>query len=110
MNICKIPKFAECFHIFYVITQIIFSLLSYVPCASYLFIATCVRCQVQILLFVLCFLSNFLKINFKDPFHLKDAVLGWAIVLGSYQCWGILLLWHMVGQGGGLLAKYWLTA
>ena len=25
--------------------------------------------------------------------------LGRAMVLGSFQCWGVLLLWHMVGQG-----------
>ena len=25
--------------------------------------------------------------------------LGRAMVLGSFQCRGVLLLWHMVGQG-----------
>ena len=30
--------------------------------------------------------------------------LGWAIVLGSFQCQGVLLLWHMVGQGPAVLA------
>ena len=49
------------------------SLLSYVPCAFYLFIAICVSSQVKILLLGRCFLNNFLKIIFKDPFHLKDA-------------------------------------
>ena len=30
--------------------------------------------------------------------------LGRAMVLGSFQCWGILLLWYMVGQGPAVLA------
>ena len=30
--------------------------------------------------------------------------LGWAMVLGSFQCRGVLLLWHMVGQGPAVLA------
>ena len=30
--------------------------------------------------------------------------LGRAIVLGSFQCRGVLLLWHMVGQGLVVLA------
>ena len=30
--------------------------------------------------------------------------LGRAMVLGSFQCWGVLLLWHMVGQGPAVLA------
>ena len=30
--------------------------------------------------------------------------LGRAMVLGSFQCRGILLLWHMVGQGPDVLA------
>ena len=72
MNICKIPKFAECSHIFCHYANNL-SLLSYVPCAFYLFIAICVSSQVKILLFGRCFLNNFLKIIFKDPFHLKDA-------------------------------------
>ena len=32
---------------------------------------------------------------------------GWlarAMVLGNFQCRGILLLWHMVGQGPAVLA------
>ena len=29
---------------------------------------------------------------------------GRAIVLGSFQCRGVLLLWHMVGQGHAVLA------
>ena len=27
-----------------------------------------------------------------------------AMVLGSFQCRGVLLLWHMVGQGPAVLA------
>ena len=30
--------------------------------------------------------------------------LAWAMVLGSFQCRGVLLLWHMVGQGPAVLA------
>ena len=30
--------------------------------------------------------------------------LGRAIVLGSFQCWGVLLLWHMIGKGLAVLA------
>ena len=30
--------------------------------------------------------------------------LGWAMVLGSFQCQGVLLLLHIVGQGPALLA------
>ena len=26
-------------------------------------------------------------------------------MLGSFQCWVILLLWHMVGQGPAVLAE-----
>ena len=29
--------------------------------------------------------------------------LGRAMVLGSFQCWGVLLLWHIVGQGPAVL-------
>ena len=32
------------------------------------------------------------------------AWLGRAMVLGSFQCRGILVLWHMVGQGPAVLA------
>ena len=35
--------------------------------------------------------------------HFKTLItflpLGQAMVLGSFQCQGVLLLWHMVGQG-----------
>ena len=30
--------------------------------------------------------------------------LGWAMVLGSFQCRGVLLLLHLVGQGPAVLA------
>ena len=30
--------------------------------------------------------------------------LGWAMVLGSFQCQGVLLLLHIVGQGPAVLA------
>ena len=36
--------------------------------------------------------------------HTKSGWLGRAMVLGSFQCRGILLLWHMVGQGPAVLA------
>ena len=35
--------------------------------------------------------------------------LGRAMVLGSFQCWGVLLLWHMVGQGPAVLVVEWLA-
>ena len=37
--------------------------------------------------------------------HIK--YIGWlgrAMVLGCFQCQGVLLLWHMVGQGPAVLA------
>ena len=30
--------------------------------------------------------------------------LGWAIVLGSFQCWCVLLILQIVGQGPAVLA------
>ena len=30
--------------------------------------------------------------------------LGWVMVLGSFQCWGILLFLRIVGQGPAVLA------
>ena len=30
--------------------------------------------------------------------------LGWAMVLGSFQCRGVLLRWHILGQGPAVLA------
>ena len=35
---------------------------------------------------------------------LVGGCLGQAMVLGSFQCRGVLLLWHMVGQGPAVLA------
>ena len=35
---------------------------------------------------------------------MKYGWLGRAVVLGNFQCWGLLLLWHMVGQGPAMLA------
>ena len=37
-------------------------------------------------------------------FPLKFGWLGRAMVLGSFQCRGVLLLWHIVGQGPAVLA------
>ena len=34
----------------------------------------------------------------------KSGWLGRAMVLGSFQCRGVLILWHMVGQGLAMLA------
>ena len=31
-------------------------------------------------------------------------MFGWAMVLGSFQCRGVLLLLHIVGQGPAVLA------
>ena len=36
--------------------------------------------------------------------YLTTGWLGWAMVLGSFQCRGVLLLLHIVGQGPGVLA------
>ena len=33
-----------------------------------------------------------------------DGWLGWAMVLGSFRCRGVLLLLHIVGQGPAVLA------
>ena len=37
------------------------------------------------------------------PFYFTGR-LGWAMVLGSFQCRGVLLLLHIVGQGPAVLA------
>ena len=40
-----------------------------------------------------------------DCYHFDaSGWLGRAVVLGSFQCQGVLLLWHMVGQGPAVLA------
>ena len=36
--------------------------------------------------------------------NLRSGWLGQAMVLGSFQCRGVLLLWHMVGQGPAVLS------
>ena len=36
--------------------------------------------------------------------HIACGWLGRAMVLGSFQCRDVLLLWHMVGQGPAVLA------
>ena len=39
--------------------------------------------------------------------HCLDSIYRWvgrAMVLGSFQCWRVLLLWHIVGQGPAVLA------
>ena len=36
--------------------------------------------------------------------NLRSGWLGQAMVLGSFQCQGVLLLWHMVGQGPAVLS------
>ena len=41
----------------------------------------------------------------SQPAHKTDSgSLGWATVLGSFQCRGVLLLLHIVGQGPAVLA------
>ena len=40
--------------------------------------------------------------NGKSPLSTKHA--DWAMVLGSFQCRGVLLLLHIVGQGLAVLA------
>ena len=45
--------------------------------------------------------------NWREIFADNKACCGWlglVMVLGSFQCRGILLLWHMVGQGPAVLA------
>ena len=37
-------------------------------------------------------------------YPLKIGWLGLAMVLGSFQCRSVLLLWHIVGQGPAVLA------
>ena len=39
----------------------------------------------------------------RGPFSLRGW-LGWAMVMGSFQCRSVLLLWHTVGQGPAVLA------
>ena len=44
------------------------------------------------------FMENYRKLSFYIVW------LGWAMVLGSFQCPGVLLLLHIVGQGPAVLA------
>ena len=37
-------------------------------------------------------------------FFNETGSVGWAMVLGSFQCQGVLLLLHIVGQGPAVLA------
>ena len=58
------------------------------------------------------FLSNFQTLNvfvtlFSDEFFVTLFSAGWlgcAMLLGSFQCRGVLLLLHIVGQGPAVLA------
>ena len=36
--------------------------------------------------------------------YVQNEWLGWAMVLGSFQCQGVLLLWYRVGKGPAVLA------
>ena len=42
--------------------------------------------------------------DFTSPYISEAGWLGWAMVLGSFQCRGALLLLHIVGQGPAVLA------
>ena len=42
--------------------------------------------------------------EFVDDYRTKPEWLGWAMVLGSFQCRGVLLLLRIVGQGLAVLA------
>ena len=70
-----------------------------------------------ILIFYMCIIGFctlfFLILQESSPFTIKCLRLRqklrcrWldrAMVLGSFQCRGVLLLWHMVGQGPAVLA------
>ena len=50
-------------------------------------------------------MSLYIAVEMLQHWHKVDS--GWlcrAMVLGSFQCRGVLLLWHMVGQGPAVLA------
>ena len=40
----------------------------------------------------------------KQTLSCRSGWLGRAMVLGSFQCRGVVRLWHMVGQGPAVLA------
>ena len=44
------------------------------------------------------------QISLFHKFSAKISELGWAMVLGSFQCRGVLLLLHIVGQEPAVLA------
>ena len=49
-------------------------------------------------------LNTILTENLSEDQSSLRGWLGWAMVLGSFQCRGVLLLWHVVGQGPTVLA------
>ena len=51
--------------------------------------------------------NSFWKIHCFTFFPYKSIRLGWAMVLGSFQCQGVLLLLHVVGQGLLCLQQVW---
>ena len=58
------------------------------------------------ILSAVCFLLPCI-IQAKSKFKRLHIICGWlgrAMVLGSFQCRGVLLLWHIVGQGPAVLA------
>ena len=42
--------------------------------------------------------------HYPSHFSIKHLRVVVSVVLGSFQCRGVLLLWHMVGQGPTVLA------
>ena len=49
-------------------------------------------------------LPYILKTDVWMSYFVMSGWLGRAMVLGSFQCQGVLLLWHMIGQGPAVLA------
>ena len=47
--------------------------------------------------------KNCKVLQFLQVLHFMPRWLGWAMVLGSFQCQGVLLLLHIVGQGPAVL-------
>ena len=47
---------------------------------------------------------QFLALNLKSNHTFLAGWMGWAMVLGSFQWRGLLLLLHIVGQGPAVLA------
>ena len=88
---------------------------------NFVYMWTVGRCivftEIRLLLHILSlysffFLSNFQTLKvfvtlFSDEFFGTLFSAGWlgcAMLLGSFHCWGILLLLHIVGQGPAVLA------